>query len=158
VAGLVENSRVAAGHRSSYRGRNPSPGGLGSLASGKAFELVEAASAIGLLMFPAMLYAIARLGKAQKEMHDLVSEEQQSSHATRVLLDTTTEGIYGIDADGKCTMANRAAGELLGYGPKELIGRDMHDLHPSFESKRFSLSLRVVSRQVVETDLSPSCS
>jgi PAS domain S-box-containing protein len=101
---------------------------LGSIASGKAFELVEAASAIGLLMFPAMLYAIVRLRKAQKEMHDLVSEEQQSSHATRVLLDTTTEGIYGIDVDGKCTMANRAAGELLGYGPEELIGRDMHDL------------------------------
>jgi PAS domain S-box-containing protein len=101
---------------------------LGSLASGRGFESLEAASAIGLLMFPAMLYAIVRLRKAQNEMHDLVGEEQQSSHATRVLLDTTTEGIYGIDVDGKCTMANRAAGELLGYRPEELIGRDMHDL------------------------------
>jgi PAS domain S-box-containing protein len=61
-------------------------------------------------------------------MHVLVSDERESSHATRVLLDTTTEGLYGIDVNGRCTMANRAAGEFLGYTPEELIGRDMHDL------------------------------
>lgn len=58
----------------------------------------------------------------------MVRGEQHSSSATRVLLDTTTEGIFRIDENGLCIMANRAAGEFLGYRPEELIGRDMHDL------------------------------
>ena len=101
---------------------------IGVLSSGGDFSLVEAASAIGLLVFPVILYAIVRLREAQQEMHVLMSDEQQSSHATRVLLDTTTEGIYGIDVNGRCTMANRAAGQLLRCTPEELIGKAMHDL------------------------------
>ncbi|MDQ3662416.1 MAG: PAS domain S-box protein, partial [Actinomycetota bacterium] len=99
-----------------------------ALSSGGRFSLVEAASAIGLLVFPAILYAIVRLREAQQEMQVFMSDEQQSSHATRVLLDTTTEGIYGIDVNGRCTMANRAAGQLLKCTPEELIGKAMHDL------------------------------
>jgi PAS domain-containing protein len=98
------------------------------LSSGNGFSVIEAASAIGLLVFPVMLYAIVRLRTAQKEMHVLMSDEQQSSQVTRILLDTTTEGIYGIDGNGRCTMANRAAGQFLRYTPEELIGKDMHDL------------------------------
>ncbi len=101
---------------------------IGALSSGGGFSLVEAASAIGLLVFPAILYAIVRLREAQQEMQVFMSDEQQSSHATRVLLDTTTEGIYGIDVNGRCTMANRAAGQLLKCTPEELIGKAMHDL------------------------------
>src|SRR5579884_1076498 len=44
------------------------------------------------------------------------------------LLDSTGEGIYGIDAQGRCTFVNRAACEMLGYAPQELLGRNMHEL------------------------------
>ncbi len=46
----------------------------------------------------------------------------------QVLLDSTGEGIYGIDASGLCTFVNRAACEMLGYAADEMIGRNMHEL------------------------------
>jgi PAS domain S-box-containing protein len=46
----------------------------------------------------------------------------------QALLDSTGEGIYGIDARGACTFVNRAATEMLGYSAEEMIGRNMHEL------------------------------
>jgi PAS domain S-box-containing protein len=48
---------------------------------------------------------------------------------TRLLLEATGEGIYEIDAAGRCTFANPACARLLGYAdPGEFLGRDMHQL------------------------------
>jgi PAS domain S-box-containing protein len=44
------------------------------------------------------------------------------------LLDSTIEGIYSNDLEGRCTFMNRAAARLLGYQPHEVLGRNMHDL------------------------------
>jgi len=46
----------------------------------------------------------------------------------QALLDSTGEGIFGIDVQGRCTFVNRAAAELLGYTPDEMVGRNMHGL------------------------------
>lgn len=89
---------------------------------------LEAVSSVGLLLLPLIVYAIVRARTAQKELHLLVHSEQETANASRTLLDTTTEGIYAVDADGLCTMANRAAGVCLGYSPEELVDRNMHDL------------------------------
>ncbi|HUB24778.1 MAG TPA: ATP-binding protein [Tepidisphaeraceae bacterium] len=45
----------------------------------------------------------------------------------RLLLDSSGEGIYGIDLNGLCTFINPAAARILGYDAQELIGRNMHD-------------------------------
>jgi PAS domain S-box-containing protein len=46
-----------------------------------------------------------------------------------LLLNSTGEGIYGIDLDGNCTFANPACVGLLGFdSDEELLGRNMHDL------------------------------
>ncbi|MRR51424.1 MAG: PAS domain S-box protein [Rhodocyclaceae bacterium] len=46
----------------------------------------------------------------------------------RMLLESTSEGIYGIDRDGAVIFANAAAARLLGYPePQALIGRVSHD-------------------------------
>lgn len=42
------------------------------------------------------------------------------------LLESTSEGIYGVDLEGRCTFINKAATALLGYQAEELIGRQMH--------------------------------
>ncbi len=44
------------------------------------------------------------------------------------LLDSTGEGIYGVDLRGCCTFINRAAAEMLGYHPDEIVGQNMHYL------------------------------
>ncbi len=44
------------------------------------------------------------------------------------LLESTGEGIFGIDMDGCCTFINRAGAEQLGWAPAELLGHNMHEL------------------------------
>ncbi len=47
-----------------------------------------------------------------------------------LLLNSTAEGIYGIDLDGKCTFCNPAAARMFGYeSPSQLLGRSIHDAH-----------------------------
>ena len=45
-----------------------------------------------------------------------------------LLLESTGEGIFGIDNAGLCTFVNRAACELLGYSTEQVLGRNMHEL------------------------------
>ncbi|HSP88876.1 MAG TPA: CHASE domain-containing protein [Ignavibacteriaceae bacterium] len=44
------------------------------------------------------------------------------------LLESTIEGIYGIDTKCRCTFINDSAAKMLGYEPEECHGRDMHEL------------------------------
>jgi PAS domain S-box-containing protein len=44
----------------------------------------------------------------------------------RLLLESTTEGLYGIDARGHITFINAAGAAVLGYSPDELIGAHAH--------------------------------
>ncbi len=43
-----------------------------------------------------------------------------------LLLESTGEGIFGIDLDGHCTFINRAGAAILGYQPNEVLGENMH--------------------------------
>ena len=45
-----------------------------------------------------------------------------------LLLESTGEGIFGIDMEGLCTFINRAGARLLGWDPAEVLGRNMHAL------------------------------
>ena len=54
---------------------------------------------------------------------------RDSEERTRMLLNSTGEGIYGIDLQGNCTFANPACVQLLGFDTDdELLGRNMHNL------------------------------
>ena len=59
---------------------------------------------------------------------------QKSNQQVRLLLDSTAEGIYGLDKQGRCTFSNRACIELLGYDDfTECTGKEMHALsHHSY--------------------------
>ena len=46
----------------------------------------------------------------------------------RLILESTDQGIYGLNLQGNCAFINRAACEMIGYGPNELLGRNMHEL------------------------------
>lgn len=45
-----------------------------------------------------------------------------------LLLSSTGEAIYGLDAQGRCSFANRAAGELFGLDPGEMVGTYLHEV------------------------------
>jgi len=54
---------------------------------------------------------------------------QESEAKLRLLLDSTAEGIYGIDIEGRCTFCNSASLRLLGYArPEDVVGKNAHVL------------------------------
>jgi PAS domain S-box-containing protein len=61
----------------------------------------------------------------RRQENNLIEREQQ----VRMLLDSTAEGIYGIDRDGVCTFCNAACLKLLGYSHlDDLVGHATHPL------------------------------
>jgi PAS domain S-box-containing protein len=49
-------------------------------------------------------------------------------HQLGLLLESTGEGIFGIDLGGHCMFINRAGAGMLGFSPAEVLGRNMHEL------------------------------
>ena len=64
---------------------------------------------------------VTEIKRAEREKERLASE-------LRLLLESAAEGIWGVDVDGHFTFMNRAAAEMLGWEPEEVIGRNAHDL------------------------------
>jgi PAS domain S-box-containing protein len=54
--------------------------------------------------------------------------EAADTRSLALLLESTGEGIYGIDRAGCCTFVNRAAAQMLGYRTEEVLGQNMHRL------------------------------
>jgi len=71
-----------------------------------------------------------RVGIGQDITERKRAEEEKFRLANHVqlLMDSTGEGIYGIDLQGKCTFMNRASLEMIGYEAEEALGKNMHDL------------------------------
>lgn len=73
----------------------------------------------------------AQMLAALKSMQENLAHSQkslrQSEEQTRLLLESTGEGIYGVATDGLCIFCNPAAARMLGHrSPSDLQGRDMH--------------------------------
>ncbi|MBT2303721.1 PAS domain S-box protein [Variovorax paradoxus] len=49
-------------------------------------------------------------------------------HQLELLLESTGEGIFGIDLDGHCMFINRAGAQMLGHERAAVLGRNMHEL------------------------------
>jgi polar amino acid transport system substrate-binding protein len=71
-----------------------------------------------------------RTGELQEKQKQLEAALERSS----LLLDSAGEGIFGVDPAGKVAFINPAANRMLGYGPEELIGEDVHQkIHHSYK-------------------------
>jgi PAS domain S-box-containing protein len=55
-------------------------------------------------------------------------ERTRLSNSLRMLLESAGEGIYGIDADGRCTFMNTAAAGALGVDVSDVMGELTHPL------------------------------
>ncbi len=53
---------------------------------------------------------------------------RKSKDQVSQLLQTTDQGIYGIDLDGCCTFINTSALKILGFQISDCIGKNMHNL------------------------------
>jgi diguanylate cyclase (GGDEF)-like protein/PAS domain S-box-containing protein len=61
------------------------------------------------------------------------SAVEASEQRLRLLLESVSNGIWGLDKEGNTTFVNLAAANMLGYTPEELIGKSMHEtIHHSY--------------------------
>ena len=49
-------------------------------------------------------------------------------HQLGLLMESTGEGIFGIDLEGRCMFINRAGARMLGFEPADVRGLNMHEL------------------------------
>ncbi len=64
-----------------------------------------------------------------RELREEVDEHEQTEHRLRLLLESSGEGIYGVDARGRCTFCNPTALQLFGLArADQILGRDVHGL------------------------------
>ena len=75
----------------------------------------------GVMMMRGTVQDVTEAGYAERETQRLAAE-------LRLLLESAAEGIWGIDLHGSFTFVNRAAAEMLGWEPAELVGRNAHEL------------------------------
>ncbi len=60
---------------------------------------------------------------------ELAEEEKERLTKEHLLiLESTSQGIYGVDLSGHVTFINRAAAAMLGYAPEDVLGKDAHAL------------------------------
>jgi two-component system sensor histidine kinase/response regulator len=71
---------------------------------------------------------VASLTEDITERKRAEQERNRVAQQMQVLLESTGQGIYGIDLQGNCTFINRATCEMIGHRPGEALGRNMHDL------------------------------
>ena len=65
----------------------------------------------------------------QENIHQALTALRLSEARVRLLLESTTEAIYGVDQEGLCTFANPACLRMLGYaGEADLVGKPVHRL------------------------------
>ncbi len=84
--------------------------------------------------------------------HRYENRLKESEEQIKLLLNSTAEGIYGFDVDGKCTFCNQSCLTLLGYDDKkQLLGQNVEmlvrpplpteDAHPKHNSRINSILL-----------------
>jgi PAS domain S-box-containing protein len=93
---------------------------------------IDPDSILRFLMFLIVAGVVSSLARARERLH---SKELQTERAFRrvakdlqLVLESTDEGIYTTDIEGRCTLINVAGARMLGYGTDELSGRKMHQL------------------------------
>lgn len=79
-----------------------------------------------LMSFEKVLRSLTNEVRVRQEKEAALRDSEER---IRLLLNSTAEGIFGLDNEGRCTFVNRACLTLLGYQEDtELLGRTLHDL------------------------------
>jgi PAS domain S-box-containing protein len=92
---------------------------------GRIEAIVEDGEPIRLL---GMIHDITELREAEEGRRSLLAHQKELATQLRMLLDSTGEGIYGLDGAGNCTFMNKAGAALLGGEPDHFVGKDLHAL------------------------------
>ncbi|MBI3928807.1 MAG: PAS domain S-box protein [Armatimonadetes bacterium] len=71
------------------------------------------------------------------ELRQSEGERIRLAEQLELLLGSTSEGIFGVDVDRRCTFMNGAGARMIGYEPEELMGLPIHEvLHHHYPDGR----------------------
>jgi PAS domain S-box-containing protein len=106
--------------------------GVAETATFQAFDAREQALLDELTPLAAMsLEVLQRNLRLQAQQAEVTAQREQlqiSEERTRLILDSTDEGIYGMAPDGRITFVNAATCRMLGFTADEMLGRQAHPL------------------------------
>lgn len=87
------------------------------IADSQSFEVME---------FTQIAAAINQMAFTITEGHARLMESEEQ---IRLLLNSTAEGIYGLDLEGRCTFCNDSFLRIMGYASEEeLLGKNIHNI------------------------------
>ncbi|MET0007474.1 MAG: EAL domain-containing protein [Candidatus Thiodiazotropha sp. 6PLUC9] len=101
-------------------------------------------------MVSSLAFAIENYERDQAHRIARESSEESSRQLTEanrqlsLLLESTGEGIFGVDEKDCCTFINKAGAEMLGYAQKELLGKPIHTKVRMFDEAGLSFNNTVV--------------
>jgi PAS domain S-box-containing protein len=64
--------------------------------------------------------------EVQRRTQQQADELRVAEERTRLVLESASEGIFGVDTDGRIEFVNQAGCEMLGFASDELIGQPSH--------------------------------
>jgi len=80
-----------------------------------------------LISIAVLLYIAEARRKINEGIEEINSQLNSSKDKLQLILDSTVEGIYGMDREGVCTFINQSGLKILGYTSQEdLLGKNMH--------------------------------
>ncbi len=127
---------VDSGQPRSYTVHLVTPGDRESWQAGWLIPVIDADAFAGMICTVRDVSAERAAELAQEEyqagLEDTVANRTAALRATeehlRLILESTADGLYGVDPDGVCTFINPAACRLLGYPPERLVGSVIHQV------------------------------
>lgn len=100
-----------------------------TLPEGTSLEVIKRLGLPILLAYPLATLLIGKVLFGQATEIRTTEALRESEERMRLIMASSSDAIYGIDTDGRCTFANQACLELLGYDQVgDLLGCDMHAL------------------------------
>ncbi|WP_422487242.1 diguanylate cyclase [Gudongella sp. DL1XJH-153] len=80
-----------------------------------------------LVSISVLLYVAEARRKINEDFADINVQLNNNKNKLQLILDSTVEGIYGMDTEGICTFCNKGSLEILGYeNQDELLGKNIH--------------------------------
>lgn len=73
------------------------------------------------------LSTFLKLNEESREVNKLVSEISEKETLLRQILESSGDGLFGLDSSGKVTFINPMACKILGYSPEEVTGHTLDD-------------------------------
>lgn len=80
---------------------------------------------------------IAEVENSKRETQEALETMLATKAKEEAILESTDEGIYGLDMEGNCLFVNNAASNILGFSKSEMLGHNVHELiHYAHEDGR----------------------